>query len=131
MLVEFKEIITGTGDRNMTCKLCGTEFTTSQCTRCGLKPGENPIVWPIRTGEYAGWDIDRVFKINPGYLKGMLQQGVGTGAQRALIRLLLEQPAAPPPPQPSTIRSQDAAFRVWLFMAAISFVAIIALIIIR
>ena len=115
----------------MICKLCDTKFTGSECTRCGLKPGENPIVWPLRSGEYAGWDIERVFKVNPGYLRKMLQEGTGTGAQKALMRLLLEQPQPTPAPPASTTQVQNRAFKVWLFMAAFSFVAIIALVIIR
>lgn len=115
----------------MICKLCNTKFTGSECTRCGLRPGENPIVWPLRTGDYAGWDIDRVFKTNPDYLRKMLQEGTGTGAQKALIRLLLEPPAPAPIQQTSIPQTQNTAYKVWVLMAAIFIIAIIALVIIR
>jgi hypothetical protein len=115
----------------MICKLCDTDFTGNKCTRCGLKPGENPIVWPLRSGEYEGWDIERVFKVNPDYLREMLQQEKGTGAQRALIRLLLSQSEAKPTQPAAPKRVQSSAFKFWIFLAAIFFITVIALVIIK
>src|SRR5947209_3442848 len=103
----------------MVCKLCDTAFTGTECPRCGLKPRENPVIWPLRSGEYEGWDIERVFKANPDYLKSMLQQRIGTGAQRALIRLLMEEPETTLTQPRTPTRAQDTAFRVWVIMAAI------------
>ncbi len=72
------------------CGLCKAELNRYQCAVCGLGSGDNPNVTPLHFGKHKGKTVAQVYEVAPSYLSWMIRTKVGTPAQLAKARLLLQ-----------------------------------------
>jgi hypothetical protein len=79
----------------MLCQLCHSPVNFSVCPNCGLKTTESPEVYSLNFGKYKGSTVAQVYSMQPGYLKWMVDNNVGSPAQRAQARLYLNRKIVP------------------------------------